>query len=48
MRDIRARGRGKLADNLEQLPHVVVKQSDPELPVYVVRPEQVEGEGFAP
>lgn len=43
MRDMRARGRGKLADKWEVVPYIVEKQTNPELPVYVVRPEQGQG-----
>lgn len=39
LQDLRARGRGKLADRWEQRPYVVIKQADPDLPVYVIRQE---------
>lgn len=39
LQDLRARGRGKLADRWEQRPYVVIKQADSDLPVYVIRQE---------
>ena len=37
LQDMRAKGRGKLANKWEQRPYIVTKQPDPELPVYVLR-----------
>lgn len=37
LQDMRAKGRGKLANKWEQQLYTVIKQPDPELPVYVIR-----------
>lgn len=40
LQDMRAKGRGKLADKWGEKPYLIVKQPDPTLPVYVVRQEE--------
>lgn len=39
LQNMRAKGRGKLADRWDRQPYVIVKQPDAELPVYVIRRE---------
>ncbi|KAK7887202.1 hypothetical protein WMY93_026823 [Mugilogobius chulae] len=39
LQDTRAKGRGKLANKWEETPYLVVKQPDPNLPVYVIQQE---------
>lgn len=39
VRDSRRQGKGKLSDRWEVMPYVVERQRDPDLPVYIIRPE---------
>ena len=43
VRNVGPKGQGKLANFWHNIPYVVVKQPNPDIPVYVVTPEKGEG-----